>query len=244
VFDLAERKRHWLDHLAANGVPAEALDELETHLDETVAELAGKGLNDEEAFLVAAHRLGPVQAVGREYVKVHGGSDRRRLTGCLAGFIGFCGIYTAAGMSPALDAARLLGDGPNDEAAFALLILAYTVPFLAAALVVGVVRFLCDRTREAVASYRAGGIRRLVGGWVSWIVTAVVAVVTFALALLMVLGLPAKALPVAIGVSILPLLFLVAGGVGLVRIAGDLGRGLSAAGASDRSGHAVDPIAD
>lgn len=47
------------------------VDELEDHLRATVAELAEAGLRPEEAFLVAVLRMGNLDALSREFARVH-----------------------------------------------------------------------------------------------------------------------------------------------------------------------------
>ncbi len=71
-FDLNEATRRWRDELC--GSPAFAgkdLEELEGHLRDSVADLAGRGLFEEEAFLIASRRLGAAPALTREYGRVH-----------------------------------------------------------------------------------------------------------------------------------------------------------------------------
>jgi hypothetical protein len=57
-FDLNKASHQWREELAQHGIaPAEA-KELESHLLESMDDLRQRGLNDEEAFWVARHRLG------------------------------------------------------------------------------------------------------------------------------------------------------------------------------------------
>lgn len=71
-FDLSDAIRRWRGAFRTSPVFREQdLDELEGHLRESAADLAGKGLSEEEAFLVAARRLGGSDVLGREFGQVH-----------------------------------------------------------------------------------------------------------------------------------------------------------------------------
>ena len=62
-FDLNRAMATWRQQLGQS--PAyreENLEELESHLRDSIATLAGKGLTDEEAFLVATRRVGAPRA--------------------------------------------------------------------------------------------------------------------------------------------------------------------------------------
>lgn len=58
---------------ASEAVSVEALDELESHLRDSVETIAKSGFSEEEAFLVATHRLGSAPQLAGEYDKVHQG---------------------------------------------------------------------------------------------------------------------------------------------------------------------------
>src|SRR5688572_6049888 len=58
----------WRENLRSNAaIRSEDADELESHLHDTMAALSGKGLSDEEAFLVATHRIGQPTALAEEF---------------------------------------------------------------------------------------------------------------------------------------------------------------------------------
>jgi hypothetical protein len=60
----------WREHMARRaGVTAVEVDELEDHLRAEVDELAGAGLSDDEAFLVAVKRLGSQHEIAREFAR-------------------------------------------------------------------------------------------------------------------------------------------------------------------------------
>ena len=68
MFDLDTAIGGWRRRLAAQpDLQAADIDELEDHLREIVAELTTGGLSGEEAFLVAARRLGDPQALAGEF---------------------------------------------------------------------------------------------------------------------------------------------------------------------------------
>ena len=59
VFELESQIRKWRAHLQTNtSVGAQDLEELESHLRDSVDDLTGRGIDQEEAFLVSIRRLG------------------------------------------------------------------------------------------------------------------------------------------------------------------------------------------
>ena len=66
-FDRAEAARHWrISILSRGGLTVDEVDELEDHLELVEAELR-EGMRDEEAFWLAAHRVGTPDALTREF---------------------------------------------------------------------------------------------------------------------------------------------------------------------------------
>ena len=63
--------RDWMERRDALSKPD--VDELESHLRDRVDALAGAGLADDEAFLIAVKRLGSVDELSREYAAEHSG---------------------------------------------------------------------------------------------------------------------------------------------------------------------------
>jgi hypothetical protein len=100
MFDLDRQIQCWRERLAQAEVYGQSdLDELETHLREETATLAGKGLAEHEAFAVACMRMGSAQDLDPEFAKVNGGMVfRRRLFWMGAGVLGsgFTGYLAAA----------------------------------------------------------------------------------------------------------------------------------------------------
>lgn len=69
-FDLNQAIQRWRENLGQfPAFGSESLFELETHLRDSIAVLRQKGLSDEEAFLVAAKRLGPSTTLETEFAK-------------------------------------------------------------------------------------------------------------------------------------------------------------------------------
>lgn len=71
-FNLDTAIQQWRDNLRE--LPqfrAENLDELETHLRDSVETMRSKGLSDEEAFLIAMRRMGGVAALEPEFSKMN-----------------------------------------------------------------------------------------------------------------------------------------------------------------------------
>jgi hypothetical protein len=78
MFDLDEAVRDWRQRLNDQPDIQEGdLEELEDHLREGVTELQAGGLNDEEAFLIAARRLGDPQVLAGEFAVADPGLRRR-----------------------------------------------------------------------------------------------------------------------------------------------------------------------
>ncbi len=68
MFDLNEAVRAWRERLASQpDLQGGDLDELEDHLRESLAELRSLGLSAEEAFLIAARRLGDPGEIAGEF---------------------------------------------------------------------------------------------------------------------------------------------------------------------------------
>jgi hypothetical protein len=90
-FDLNRAVQRWRETLAqAPAFRSENLDELESHLRDSLAMLQTRGLTTEEAFLLAARRLGRPEEIGSEFGKVNRGSVwRQRGLWMLAGMLFF-----------------------------------------------------------------------------------------------------------------------------------------------------------
>ena len=73
-FDLNQNVRKWRDALEQSATArADDLDELERHLRDSVERLRAKELSEEEAFFVAARRLGSPEILTHEFAKVNSG---------------------------------------------------------------------------------------------------------------------------------------------------------------------------
>jgi hypothetical protein len=71
-FDLNRAIQQWRESLAQS--PAfrrESLDELETHLRDSIASLGQRGLAEDEAFIIATKRVGNSTALGAEFGKLN-----------------------------------------------------------------------------------------------------------------------------------------------------------------------------
>ena len=116
MFQLEHALQEWTKRFSRMEVmrPSDIV-ELEQHVRDSVGDLISKGLRQEEAFLIATHRVGGPGSVGLEYGKVNGGYIwRRRLFWMLAGYLFFqvCQLTVAAvaSLSQAL-AASVSGNG-------------------------------------------------------------------------------------------------------------------------------------
>lgn len=71
-FDLNKAISNWRETLAGSpAMGAADLDELETHLRDSIIALEGKGLAAHEAFWVARSRMGDASTLKAEYQKIH-----------------------------------------------------------------------------------------------------------------------------------------------------------------------------
>ena len=81
AFDLNRSLHEWRAQLVASpSVTRENLDELETHLRESVARLRQIGLSEQEAWIIAEMRLGQTGALGKEFKKIQPTVRKRRLS--------------------------------------------------------------------------------------------------------------------------------------------------------------------
>jgi len=77
---LEARIAEWRAHVErGRAIDAEDARELESHLRDRIDELRAAGLDDEEAFLVGVRRLGAVDALTREFARVHSGRMWKQL---------------------------------------------------------------------------------------------------------------------------------------------------------------------
>lgn len=77
-FDLNVALRLWREQLSQSPqFRAENLDELESHLRDSMASLQTKGLSAEESFLIGARRVGSAAALEREFAGENGGRGFR-----------------------------------------------------------------------------------------------------------------------------------------------------------------------
>lgn len=88
-FDLNRAIQEWRNSLARSpALHSENLAELESHLRDSISELLRARLSSEEAFLIAARRVGQGDALDREFRKVNSGAILlERASWLLAGFL-------------------------------------------------------------------------------------------------------------------------------------------------------------
>jgi hypothetical protein len=80
MFETEREIGDWRGRLAASGnLGEERLEELESHLRDSMDELRGRGLDEEEAFLVAVHRIGNLDELGRECAQAVADESWRRI---------------------------------------------------------------------------------------------------------------------------------------------------------------------
>ena len=80
MFELESQIRKWRGHLRSSGaLGAEELEELESHLRDSVDDLTARGVTAEEAFLLSVRRMGDTEALSDEFAKVSTESLWRQL---------------------------------------------------------------------------------------------------------------------------------------------------------------------
>lgn len=132
MFQLDAEIDGWRRRLAASGsCTGQSLDELESHLRESHASLVASGLTSEEAFLIAARRLGDPDALQSEYAKEHP-VGRTRLLWMLAGFLAIQSLIVLAGLLQDIGSISVVAFGARGDAIYPLVIAATLACFIAA----------------------------------------------------------------------------------------------------------------
>jgi hypothetical protein len=71
MFDLESQIRKWRRHVqSAGSLGAQDVDELESHLRDSIDELSGHGVSVEEAFIVSIRRMGDAEELKHEFAKI------------------------------------------------------------------------------------------------------------------------------------------------------------------------------
>lgn len=71
MFDLESQIRKWRRHVqSAGSLGVQDVEELESHLRDSIDELTGHGVSVEEAFIVSIRRMGDAEALDHEFAKV------------------------------------------------------------------------------------------------------------------------------------------------------------------------------
>ena len=71
-FSIEKRIEEWRDICLRSGSLTNAdIDELEDHLREETQQLSGRGLSEEESFLIALKRMGTLHSLSDEYRKIN-----------------------------------------------------------------------------------------------------------------------------------------------------------------------------
>ena len=80
MFDLESQIQKWRRHVQSTGsLGAQDVEELESHLRDSIDELTGRGVSVEEAFIVSIRRMGDAEALDHEFAKVSTESVWRHL---------------------------------------------------------------------------------------------------------------------------------------------------------------------
>jgi hypothetical protein len=89
MFDLNEQINKWRGNLAQSETLGNSdIDELESHLREEIENLTSLKLSEEDAFLIATHRLGSTESLAEEYEKInHGKRFRQNVSWMITGIL-------------------------------------------------------------------------------------------------------------------------------------------------------------
>ncbi|MBC8450997.1 hypothetical protein H8D73_02155, partial [bacterium] len=80
MFDLESQIRKWRRHVqSAGSLGAQDVEELESHLRDSIDELAERGVSVEEAFIVSIRRMGDAEELNHEFTKISTESVWRQL---------------------------------------------------------------------------------------------------------------------------------------------------------------------
>ncbi len=80
MFDLESQIRKWRRHVqSAGSLGAQDVEELESHLRDSIDELTGRGVSVEEALIVSIRRMGDAEELNHEFTKVSTESVWRQL---------------------------------------------------------------------------------------------------------------------------------------------------------------------
>jgi hypothetical protein len=118
-FDLTERLRHWRSALRNRpAIREEDIEELESHLRDTMDALLKSGLSQEEAFLVGAHRVGHPAELEDQFGCAHPAAlwkDRAQWM-----VLGILFLWMASGLATVGTSLTLWFGGPLSGNGFAL----------------------------------------------------------------------------------------------------------------------------
>ncbi len=108
TFDLNQAIQQWRQQLAASpAIRQDDVDELESHLRDSVAAMESKGLTPAEAFWIARHRLGTGDSLQSEFGKVN--TSQIWLDRTLWMIVGFLGIGAVSSVTYSLSNLTILG---------------------------------------------------------------------------------------------------------------------------------------
>lgn len=86
--ELNQKIKEWQNHLLQDqSLSIEDVEELKSHLKMSIDDLQESGLSEEEAFLIAQHRMGAVSSINAEFAKVNSAYVwRKRIIWLISGY--------------------------------------------------------------------------------------------------------------------------------------------------------------
>jgi hypothetical protein len=119
TFDLNERLDHWRSALKNRpAINEEDIEELESHLSDTMDVLVKSGLSQEEAFIVGAHRVGHPAALEDQFSYSKPGAVWRERAQWMV--LGILSLWMATSLAKVATSLTLWLGGPLSDNGFAL----------------------------------------------------------------------------------------------------------------------------
>jgi len=67
---LVERLESWRSEISGGDLSPDDVDELQSHLEDSIDEFKSKGISEDDAWLLATHRMGSAESIKKEFKKV------------------------------------------------------------------------------------------------------------------------------------------------------------------------------
>ena len=115
MFLLEARVARWRERLSRmESLRSSDIEELEQHVRDSIASLTSSGLSDEEAFIIATHRVGEPDVLEREFACVNRGHMwSQRMFWMVAGVVGYLACRLVIGAIASIGGLAVVRAGGN-----------------------------------------------------------------------------------------------------------------------------------